>query len=196
MKQPERKSQKENILEIIHLFSSLSAASRKEIVTKRGLIWISDFCSVQFGLAAQLCLTLCNSMNHSMPGLPVHHQLLESTQTYVQCVGDAWPSKLTDSPLALPILWMRLSRHFFLNFIMVEFFLISRIFFWCFEFSPLCVHYTCIPVYYLSPAASSPVHDPQGSPVQPDLRWQSTMEPQDSDGCKKVTDYSFLKNFM
>ena len=29
----------------------------------------------QFSSVAQLCLTLCNSMNHSMPGLPVHHQL-------------------------------------------------------------------------------------------------------------------------
>ena len=32
---------------------------------------------------------LCNPMNHSMPGLPVHHQLLEFTQTYVHQVGDA-----------------------------------------------------------------------------------------------------------
>ena len=47
VKQLERESQKENILEIIHLFSSLSAASRKEIVRKCGLTWISDFCSVQ-----------------------------------------------------------------------------------------------------------------------------------------------------
>ena len=35
---------------------------------------------VQFSSVAQLCLTLCDPMNHSMPGLPVHHQLLESTQ--------------------------------------------------------------------------------------------------------------------
>ena len=40
-------------------------------------------------LVAQLCLTLCDPMNHSMPGLPVHHQLLESTQTHVHRVGDA-----------------------------------------------------------------------------------------------------------
>ena len=33
--------------------------------------------------SVQLCLTLCNPMNHSTPGLSVHHQLLESTQTYV-----------------------------------------------------------------------------------------------------------------
>ena len=39
--------------------------------------------SVQFISVAQSCPTLCESMNHSMPGLPVHHQLLESTQTHV-----------------------------------------------------------------------------------------------------------------
>ena len=38
---------------------------------------------------AQLCPALCNPMDWSMPGLPVHHQLLESTQTRVHWVGDA-----------------------------------------------------------------------------------------------------------
>ena len=38
---------------------------------------------VQFSSVAQSCLTLCDPMNHSMPGLPVHHQLLEFTQTHV-----------------------------------------------------------------------------------------------------------------
>ena len=37
----------------------------------------------------QSCLTLCDPMNHSTPGLPVHHQLLESTQTHVHWVGNA-----------------------------------------------------------------------------------------------------------
>ena len=44
---------------------------------------------VQFSSVAQSCLTLCNPMNCSMPGLPVHHQLLESTQTHVHWVSDA-----------------------------------------------------------------------------------------------------------
>ena len=39
--------------------------------------------SVQFSSVAQSCPTLCNPMNHSMPGLPVHHQLPEFTQTHV-----------------------------------------------------------------------------------------------------------------
>ena len=44
--------------------------------------------SVQFSSVAQSCPTLCNPMNCSMPGLPVHHQLPEFTQTYVHWVGD------------------------------------------------------------------------------------------------------------
>ena len=39
--------------------------------------------SVQFSSVAQSCLTLCNPMNRSTPGLPVHHQLLEFTQTHI-----------------------------------------------------------------------------------------------------------------
>ena len=43
----------------------------------------------QFSSVTQLCPTLCNSMNRSTSGLPVHHQLLEFTQTHVHWVGDA-----------------------------------------------------------------------------------------------------------
>ena len=42
-----------------------------------------------FSSVAQSCLTLCDPMNRSMAGLPVHHQLLESTQTHVHQVSDA-----------------------------------------------------------------------------------------------------------
>ena len=44
---------------------------------------------VQFSSIAQLCPTLCDPMNHSTPGLPVHHQLPEFTQTHIHRVGDA-----------------------------------------------------------------------------------------------------------
>ena len=40
--------------------------------------------SVQFSSVAQSCLTLCDPMNLSMPGLPVHHQLREFTQTHIR----------------------------------------------------------------------------------------------------------------
>ena len=45
--------------------------------------------SVQFSLVTQSCPTLHDSMNRSMPGLPVHHQLPEFTQTHVHQVSDA-----------------------------------------------------------------------------------------------------------
>ena len=43
----------------------------------------------QIKSVAQSCLTICDPMNRSMPGLTVHHQLLEFTQTHVHQVGDA-----------------------------------------------------------------------------------------------------------
>ena len=55
--------------------------------------------SVQFSSVAQLCPTLCDSMNHSTPGLPVHHQLPEFTQTHVPRVSDViQPSHPLSSP--------------------------------------------------------------------------------------------------
>ena len=45
--------------------------------------------SVQFSSVAQLCPTLCDPINRSMPGLPVHHQLPEFTQTHVHRVSEA-----------------------------------------------------------------------------------------------------------
>ena len=55
--------------------------------------------SVLFSLIAQLCPTLCDPMDCSTPGLPVHHQLLEFTQIHVHRVGDAiQPSHPLSSP--------------------------------------------------------------------------------------------------
>ena len=55
--------------------------------------------SVQFSSVTQSCPTLCDSMNRSTLGLPVHHQLPESTQTHVHRVSDAiQPSHLLSSP--------------------------------------------------------------------------------------------------
>ena len=51
--------------------------SRRTVVSK------PQFSSVQFSPVTQSCLTLCDPMDCSMPGLPVHHQLLELTQTHV-----------------------------------------------------------------------------------------------------------------
>ena len=63
----------------------------------------------QISSVAQLCLTLCDHMKRSSPGLPVHHQLLESTQNHVHWVSDAiQPSHplLSPCPPAL-----KLSQH-------------------------------------------------------------------------------------
>ena len=61
-----------------------------------------DGYSDQIRSFAQSCLTLCNPMNHSTPGLPIHHQLPEFTQTHVHQVGDAiQPSHPLSSPSPL-----------------------------------------------------------------------------------------------
>ena len=49
---------------------------------------LNAFSSVHFSSVAQSCLTLCNPMIHSTPGLPVHHQLPEFTHTNVHRVSD------------------------------------------------------------------------------------------------------------
>jgi len=55
--------------------------------------------SVQFSSVTQSCPTLCDPMNRSRPGLPVHHQLPEFTQTHIHRVGDAiQPSHPLSSP--------------------------------------------------------------------------------------------------
>ena len=57
------------------------------------------FTVVQFSSVAQSCPTLCDPMNRSIPGLPVHHQLQKFTQTHVHRVGDAiQPSHPLSSP--------------------------------------------------------------------------------------------------
>ena len=62
------------------------------------------FISVQFSSVTQLCPTLCDSMNYRRPGLPVHYQLPEFTQTHVHRVSDAiQPSHPLPSP-SLPAL--------------------------------------------------------------------------------------------
>ena len=66
-------------------------------------------CFPQFSSVAQSCPTLCDPMDRSMPKLPVHHQLLEFTQTHVHWVTDAIQpshSLLSPSPPAF-----NLSKH-------------------------------------------------------------------------------------
>ena len=62
-------------------------------------VWDECNCAFQFSSVSQSCLTLCNLMNGSTPGFPVHHQLPEFTQTHVHRVSDAiQPSQPLSSP--------------------------------------------------------------------------------------------------
>ena len=62
-------------------------------------LFINLFSSVQFSSVTHSYPTLCDPMNRSTPGLPVHHQLLEFTQTHVYQVIDAiQPSHPLSSP--------------------------------------------------------------------------------------------------
>ena len=63
----------------------LSTSELKELPSLSPLSSFRD----QIRSVAQSCPTLCDPMNRSTPGLPVHHQLLELTQTHVHRVSDA-----------------------------------------------------------------------------------------------------------
>ena len=68
--------------------SSIQSAKTIPELTVAQISSIQFSCSVM-SVQSQLCLTLCNPMDCSTPGLPVHHQLLKFTQTHVHWVGDA-----------------------------------------------------------------------------------------------------------
>ena len=60
-----------------------------DVYTTRIYLLQNKFFPEYFSSVAQFCPTLCDPMNCSKPGLPVHHQLPEFTQTHVHRVGDA-----------------------------------------------------------------------------------------------------------
>jgi len=69
------------------LFSELWTVP-SDLVPRVSCLIASSLLIIQFSSVAQLCLTLCDPVNHSTPGLPVHHQLPESSQTHVHRVDD------------------------------------------------------------------------------------------------------------
>ena len=74
-------------------------AGLKPNIQKLKSMIFNPISSVQFSSVTQSCLTLWDPMNHSTPGLPVHHQLLEFTQTHIHLVSDAiQPSHPLSSP--------------------------------------------------------------------------------------------------
>ena len=58
---------------------------------------LARYASVLFSSVAQSCPTLCDPMDHSTPGFPVYHQLLELTQAHVHRVGDAIQPSVSSS---------------------------------------------------------------------------------------------------
>ena len=73
--------------------------------------WYSQIVNVfQFSSVTQLCLTLCDPMDCSTPGFPVHHQLPELAQTHVHRVGDAIQTSYPlSSPSPLPSIFPSIS---------------------------------------------------------------------------------------
>ena len=87
----------------ILLFEFVPPSPSPTVPTSLFSVSASPFSSVPFSSVAQSCPTLCDPMNHSTPGLPVHHQLPEFTQTHVHRVGDAiQPSHPLLSPSPAP----------------------------------------------------------------------------------------------
>ena len=73
-------------------------ATAKAVIILQG-ITNQHVVHLQFSSVTQSCPTLCDPMNHSTSGLPVHHQLPEFTQTHVHRVSDAiQPSHPLSSP--------------------------------------------------------------------------------------------------
>ena len=89
-------------INVIYHISKLKDKSHDNLHRYRKSLWQNSapiYDSVQFRSVSQSCPTLCNSVNHSTPGLPVHHQLPEFTQTHVHRISDAiQPSQPLSSP--------------------------------------------------------------------------------------------------
>ena len=83
----------------LHYIKNTRLKKESSLKKRMGWITIKIQWNIQFSSVAQSCPTLHDPMNRSTPGLPVHCQLPEFTQTYVHWVGDAiQPSHPLSSP--------------------------------------------------------------------------------------------------
>ena len=74
---------KKTCIQIFAAILFVIAINRNQDEGSKTGCWIMHLILVQFSSVTQSCPTLCNPMNCNMPGLPVHHQLPESTQIHV-----------------------------------------------------------------------------------------------------------------
>ena len=140
---------------------------------------------LQFSSVVQSCPTLCDPMNCNTPGLPVHHQLLEFTQTHVHRVSDAiQPSHPLSSPFPpAPIppsirvfsnestVHMRCPKYWNLSFNMYTFNIYLLLFFICYLIIAILSSVTQSCPTLCDPMDSSP----PGSPV-PGILQARTLE--------------------
>ena len=116
-----------------------------------------------FSSVIQLCPTLCNPINRSTPGLPVRHQLPESTQTHVHWVGDAiQPSHplLSPSPPALNI-----SQHQDLFKWVSSSYQLAKVLSFSFNISPSSEHRDWSPLGWSGWISFSPRDSQESSPT-------------------------------
>ena len=96
--------------------------------------------SVQFSSVTQSCPTFCDPMNCSTPGLPIHHQLVEFTQTHVHWVGDAiQPSHPLSSPSSLTF------NLFYFNLSFIYLFYFTILYWFCHTMTWILHGCTCVP---------------------------------------------------
>ena len=87
-----------SIFHVNYVSIKLKLAIKKHKILPFAVSWM-DLDGIQFSSVSQSCPALCDPMNCSTPGLPVHHQLPEFTQTHVHQVSDAiQPSHPLSSP--------------------------------------------------------------------------------------------------
>ena len=86
-------------LQLILLFLQMAFSTSAGLINVMTKAMATHYVALQFSSVTQSCPTLCDPMDCSTPGLPVHHQLPEFTQTHVHWVSDAiQPSRSLLSP--------------------------------------------------------------------------------------------------
>ena len=96
---PQNSSWAKSYLNEYSPINAVSPSCLVSLINSLQMNLVSFSVQVQFSSVAQSCPTLCNSMDCSAPGFPVHHQLPEPTQTHVHHVGNAiQPSHPLSSP--------------------------------------------------------------------------------------------------